>query len=154
MNIQLIKATNSDAELLFAMQVKAFKPLLRKHRDYDTNPAAESIDKMMKKINWIDGTYYKILLNNLAVGGVFIYWKEYNVFRISPLYILPAYQGNGIAQKVLHQLEDMYPEARSWELFTIFEEERNCYLYEKMGFIKTGPTKKINERATLILYRK
>ncbi len=42
----------------------------------------------------------------------------------------------------------------SWELATILEEERNFYLYEKMGYIRTGVNKKLNENTTLIFYKK
>lgn len=52
------------------------------------------------------------------------------------MFIHPIYQGKGIAQKVLILIEEMFPEARSFELATILEEERNCFLYEKMGYKK------------------
>jgi hypothetical protein len=47
----------------------------------------------------------------------------------------------------------MFPEAVSWELATILEEKRNCYLYEKMGFTQTGISKKINDHTTLVYYK-
>lgn len=49
------------------------------------------------------------------------------------MFIHPIYQGIGIAQKVLILIEEMFPEAQSFELATILEEERNCFLYEKWG---------------------
>jgi GNAT superfamily N-acetyltransferase len=70
------------------------------------------------------------------------------------MFILPEYQGKGIAQKTLTLVESMFPQAISWELATISEEKRNCYLYEKMGYEKTGVTKKLNENATLTYYKK
>ncbi len=48
----------------------------------------------------------------------------------------------------------MFIKATNWELVTILEEERNCYLYEKMGYVKTGVSKKLNENITLIFYKK
>lgn len=42
----------------------------------------------------------------------------------------------------------------NWELETILQEEKNCYLYEKMGYNQTGKTKMINERLTLVFYEK
>lgn len=70
------------------------------------------------------------------------------------MFILPAYQGKGIAQKAITLLEEMFPQAASWELATILEEERNCYLYEKMGFNKTEVSRKLNDHTTLIYYKK
>ena len=60
----------------------------------------------------------------------------------------------GIAQKVLILIEEMFPEARSFELATILEEERNCFLYEKMGYKRTEVTKKLNDKTTLIYYKR
>lgn len=70
------------------------------------------------------------------------------------MFILPTEQGKGIAQKAITLIEEMFPQAITWELATILEEERNCYLYEKMGFVKTGESKELNKNATLIFYQK
>ncbi|ACO28602.1 hypothetical protein bcgnr5378_22090 [Bacillus cereus] len=48
----------------------------------------------------------------------------------------------------------MFPEAQSFELATILEEERNCFLYEKMGYKRTEVIKKLNDKTTLIHYKK
>ena len=70
------------------------------------------------------------------------------------MFILPNLQGLGIAQRAINLVEDMFPQATSWELATILEEDRNCYLYEKMGFTKTGLRKKLNDQTTLVFYKK
>ena len=41
-----------------------------------------------------------------------------------------------------------------WELDTILQEKGNCYLYEKMRYYQTGKTEEINERLTLVFYKK
>ena len=70
------------------------------------------------------------------------------------LFIQSIKQGIGIAQKVLTLIEEMFPEAQSFELATILEEERNCFLYEKMGYKRTEVIKKLNDKTTLIHYKK
>ena len=42
----------------------------------------------------------------------------------------------------------------NWELDTILQEEGNCHLYEKMGYHRTGETKRINDKLTLVFYKK
>ena len=42
----------------------------------------------------------------------------------------------------------------NWELDTILQESKNCHLYEKMGYRRTGKTEVINERLTLTFYEK
>ncbi|MEC2475131.1 GNAT family N-acetyltransferase, partial [Bacillus thuringiensis] len=71
-----------------------------------------------------------------------------------PMFIHPGYQGKGIAQKVITLIEEIFPEATSWELATILEEEKNCFLYEKMEYKRTEVIKKLNDKTTLIYYKK
>ncbi|MBY0599414.1 GNAT family N-acetyltransferase [Bacillus bingmayongensis] len=155
MEITLERAIDFDAESIFNIQVEAFMPLLEKYKDYKTNPANETIEKVIARINNPTGGLYKILVDNILVGAICVFWKEKTTqFWISPMFILPNYQGKGIAQKVLVLIEKMFPQATSWELATILEEERNCYLYEKIGYIKTGLKKKLNDNTTLVYYQK
>jgi len=154
MEVTLEKANASDAQSLFDIQVNAFSLLLKVYKDYNTNPANETIERMITRINNPLGGVYKIKSDTILVGAISVWWKEETEFWISPMFIQPKYQGQGIAQKAISQIEELFPQAVSWELATIAEEKRNCYLYEKMGFIKTGEIKKINDSTTLIYYKK
>lgn len=44
MNVRLIKATRSDMETIWRMQIKAFSELLDKYQDYGVSPACESFN--------------------------------------------------------------------------------------------------------------
>jgi GNAT superfamily N-acetyltransferase len=154
MELQLEKATEKDAQSIFDMQVKAFQPLLDKYKDHDSNPANETIGRVLTRINNPHGGFYKIIADNNLVGAISITRKEDALFWISPMFILPSYQGKGLAQKAISLLEEMFPQAVTWELATLLEEERNCYLYEKMGYQKTGVTKRLNDHATLVYFKK
>ncbi|MEC2158817.1 GNAT family N-acetyltransferase [Virgibacillus halodenitrificans] len=154
MKVSLVKGTENDAEAIFDIQVKAFTPLLEKYNDYDVNPAKETIDRVVERINRPNGGFYKILVGSEIVGAMCIFWEENVRFWISPMFILPSYQGKGIAQKAMILMEKMFPEATSWELSTILEEARNCYLYEKMGYSQTGVRRIINDNTTLVFYKK
>ncbi|KPB03931.1 GNAT family N-acetyltransferase [Bacillus sp. CHD6a] len=153
MNFILEKATIDDAHSIFEMQVKAFMPMLEKYRDFDTNPANETVDKVLTRINNPNGDFYKIVIDDTIVGAICVVRKESSHW-ISPMFILPEFQGKGIAQKAIVSVEEKFMEATSWELATILEETRNCHLYEKMGYVRTNVIKKLNEHTTLIYYRK
>jgi GNAT superfamily N-acetyltransferase len=154
LDVRLEKAANTDAKAIFDIQVDAFMPLLEKYKDYQTNPANETIERVITRINNPQGRFYKILVDHHLVGAICVNWKVDKQFWISPMFILPEHQGKGIAQKAIAHVEKLFPQAISWELATILEEERNCYLYEKMGYIKTGVKKVLNEQTTLIFYKK
>lgn len=46
MKIELIKVSLKDAKEIWEMQVKAFKELLNKYQDFETNPASEPISNI------------------------------------------------------------------------------------------------------------
>ncbi len=69
------------------------------------------------------------------------------------MFILPRYQGKGLGQQAIALVEER-TNAETWELDTILQEEGNCYLYEKMGYRKTGPAKAVNEKMTIVHYEK
>ncbi|PGW05806.1 GNAT family N-acetyltransferase [Bacillus cereus] len=155
MEIILEKVTETDAEVIFQMQIDSFSSLLHKYKDYETNPANETIEKTIFRINNPSSNFYKVIIDSKLVGAICISAKELPYkFWISPMFIHPIYQGKGIAQKVLILIEEMFPEARSFELATILEEERNCFLYENMGYKRTEVIKKLNDKTTLVYYKK
>ncbi|MCM3595975.1 GNAT family N-acetyltransferase [Metabacillus idriensis] len=155
MTVHLVKATESDAAAILDGQVRAFTPLLEKYMDVETNPANETLEKILARINEPNGGFYKIIFEETLAGAIRVYSKsEATKYWISPIFIFPEFQGCGIAQKAMISAETLFPQASSFELATILEEEGNCYLYKKLGYKETGVMKKLNDRTTLIYFRK
>ncbi|MEW8972122.1 MAG: bifunctional NUDIX hydrolase family protein/GNAT family N-acetyltransferase [Mesobacillus sp.] len=150
--ISLKKASIEDAEELLALQREVFMPLYKKYNDHETSPVTQTMERFTARFE--RGTYFKILFEGELAGSVFVYEKSPGLMRLHIINILEKYHNKGIAQAVMKRLELMYPEADAWELDTILAEERNCYLYEKMGYEQTGEAKVINKDLTIIRYRK
>lgn len=155
MEVTLLRANVGDAKELHAMQVEAFKELLEKYQDFDTSPANENMDKVEVRLKQDFTYYYFICIGQQKVGAIRIIDEKENRKnkRISPIFILPEFQGKGIAQKAIRLCEEMHGDG-NWELDTILQEPKNCHLYEKMGYRQTGKTRDINDRLTLIFYEK
>ncbi len=62
MNVKLIKATRSDMETIWRMQIKAFSELLKKYRDYGVSPACESFERIIEKYEMQGSFYYFMVL--------------------------------------------------------------------------------------------
>lgn len=154
MEVSLHKANLEDATIIHQMQINSFMPLLEKYQDYDTNPANEPLERILSRLNQPFTDYYLIKYFEDTVGGIRIVKLGNQSYRVSPIFILPEYQGKGIAQKVFVRIEQLYPDAHLWELDTIMQEEGLCYLYEKLGYEKTGETKEINDNITIVFYEK
>lgn len=155
MQIALRKAGTEDAELIWKMQVEAFKELLVKYEDYDLNPAAELLDKTIMRLNQSFTYFYFIESNGEKMGAIRVVDKkeEGKPKRISPIFVMPAYRGKGVAQMAVLEAERIHG-SDNWELDTILQEAGNCHLYEKLGYRQTGETEKINDKMTLVFYRK
>lgn len=155
MDIQLVKAELKDAQTIWEMQVKSFQKLLDKYQDFETSPASESVDNVRRRLEQENTYYYFICMANEKVGAVRVidYHKENENKRISPIFVLPEFQGQGIAQKAIRLCEAVHG-SKGWELDTILQEKGNCHLYEKMGYHATDRTEKINDKLTLIYYEK
>ncbi|MBU3134847.1 GNAT family N-acetyltransferase [Clostridium gasigenes] len=154
MNISLVKAKLKDSEVIHKMQIESFSTLLNKYEDFETNPGNEPLEKIINRIKQPFTDYYIVNCDNISIGCIRIVKMDNKHYRISPIFILPEYQGRGVAQKVFNMVEEIYYYAKVWELDTILQEEGNCYLYEKLGYKKTGETKVINDKLTLVFYEK
>lgn len=155
MSVHLIRARVEEAEVLWKMQVVSFMSLYEKYQDTDTSPATEPVEKMIWRINQSNTYFYKIMAGEKLVGAIrIIDDKKENIRkRISPLFILPEYRNKGYAQKAIIEAEKIHG-SKHWSLDTILQEKRNCALYEKMGYVSTGKTDKINDKLTLVYYEK
>lgn len=107
MTISLEKAAFEDAEALHAMQIKCFLHFLEKYKDYDTNPACESIDKTLIRINDPLKGFYKILKETILIGGIAIKHARPGILFLGSIFIDPEFQNQKIAQKALKLIEEM-----------------------------------------------
>lgn len=153
-NVNLVKATINDSKLIHSMQIRAFSKLLEKYQDYETNPANEKIDRIESILSQDKTDYLLIQFIGVNVGAIRIDMRVDDVYRISPIFILPEYQNQGIAQEVFKIIEDKYKHRQKWILNTINEEPGNCHLYEKVGYLKTGQLDKVKENMHLVYYEK
>lgn len=151
--IVLRKAERADCPVLHDLQVASFLPLLEKYQDYETNPAAETLDRIFARFAQPFTDYYLILHCERVVGMLRVcdYGQR---CRLSPICILPEYQGRGYASQAILEIEQRYPQAKSWELDTILQEQKLCGFYEKLGYVRTGEYHRIKTGMDLVFYRK
>jgi GNAT superfamily N-acetyltransferase len=154
MSIRLRKASIEDCPLIHQMQVKSFHALLEKYHDMDTNPGAESLSRVVERMLQSFTDYYFILLNDAEIGVIRIIRRSEDICRVSPIFILTDYQGNGYAQQAMLSAEELYPDTVIWQLDTILQEEKLCHLYEKLGYHKTSKRETIQPNMDIVYYEK
>lgn len=154
MEFSVSRFRECDVDTVFAIQQAAFRPLYVKYHDDDMSPYFEDKATVLRKYTRDGTTGYLFYYDGKIVGAVRVNIYNDNSARISALCVLPEFQGRGIAQRALFEIEKMYPDVERWFLDTILEEAGNCHLYEKLGYKKTGKTEMINEKMTLVYYEK
>ena len=150
MSITLVKATESDIKEIWEMQVEAFKSLLEKYQDYDISPATESYENVLNKYKQSWTSYYFIIRNSEIVGAVrVIDKKDGSRKRIAPIWIMPVYRNQALAQLAMRKVEKIYG-SHHWQLDTILQEQGNIYLYEKLGYKRTGEIENIKDGMDIV----
>ena len=154
MSVELKPIVREDIETVWKMQVEAFADLLGKYQDYDISPAAESLEIVLERFEKPWSTYFFIMADNEKVGVIRVVdKKDGSRKKISPIWIMPEYRNKGYAQQAMLETEKIYG-GDNWSLDTILQEKGNCYLYEKLGYHRTGRVDKINERMDIVYYEK
>lgn len=154
MSIKLVRIGVNDAEKLWTMQVQAFQKLLDKYQDFETNPANETKERIKTKLLQEYTFFYYIYEGHKIVGAIrVIDRRDGSRKRVAPVFIMEKFRNKGLAQKAFCEIERIHGKD-NWELDTIFQEKGNCYLYEKLGYIRIGEIDRINDRMDIVHYIK
>lgn len=154
--VKFEKMTIDDLKEHIGLQRRAFLPLLVKYQDGNFNPANITENEMKRRIENPQGIYFKVIMGGLNVGGIYAY--EFNSGKndmyLSTLYISPNMQGHGLAQESIKYLEEVCREVKTWWLEVPEGESKNRHIYEKFGYQNTGKKIIINDKLTLLIYKK
>ena len=78
--------TEKELKNLWKMQICAFSDLLSKYKDFETNPGAESLERVIEKYQQPWTKYYFIINGDIIVGGVRVIDKKMNHENVSHQY--------------------------------------------------------------------
>lgn len=154
MDLHLIKATAVDAETMLELQKKCFAMHFERYHDVEKSPYNDTTDKILSRITRGKSNYYKMILGKLLVGCLWVVEKEPEIFRIGIVYVIPQYQNKGIGQQAFAMAESLHSNAICWELDCPEDLARNRHCYEKLGYKLTGEQEIVNDKLTLVYYRK
>lgn len=154
LEVEFEEVKEDELEELLKMQVECFMPLYEKYHD-EISPAIESIDRIRKRAAVPNRKYFFILKDGERVGVINVGHNdpnEHEISFISPIFVLPKYQNQGLAYAAIQKAFSMYPNVKTWKLDTIKQEKGNCHLYEKCGFKRVGDEQVVNDKMTLVFY--
>lgn len=154
MAIRLIRIDPADAEKLWQLQKLAFRDLLEKYQDYDTNPGSEPMERVEARLAQSFTYFYYICRDDTIVGAIRVTDSmDGSRKRVSPVFILKQYRGRGYAKEAFAEIERIHGKT-CWSLETILQEPANCRLYEALGYHTTGRIENIKPGMDLVYYEK
>ncbi|NLO47762.1 MAG: GNAT family N-acetyltransferase [Clostridiales bacterium] len=153
MNVEIIPATAEDAEDLAAIQRLAFKRLYDTYHD-EGSPYLRGADEILLWLEQPNWRVYKIVADGVLLGGVSFCEKNGmpGVYYLARIYVLPDYQGKGIAGAAILLCEETVTNAGVWTLDFPADQPGNRRCYEKAGYIDTGKRQEQSGGAITLAY--
>jgi ribosomal protein S18 acetylase RimI-like enzyme len=127
----ITKASLEDAAPVLELQRLAFYGEAEIYGDFSIPPLIQTLEEI--KGEFSTKTVLKAVLDGRLIGSVRA-WEQGDACYIERLIVHPDLQGQGIGTKLMVQIEDFFPDARRFELFTGHRSERNIHLYKKLGY--------------------
>ena len=130
--LEIMRASVEDSEAIAQCARNAYSDEIFRFDDtskVNEHPTAENVLYHIEH-----HIYYKIVLDDIVIGGVFIVEKGAQTASIEDFCIAPSHQNKGYGKFVLSELERMHGDVIKWVLTTPVYSVRNQCLYEKCGY--------------------
>jgi ribosomal protein S18 acetylase RimI-like enzyme len=139
-------ATPADAAQILALQRLAYASEAQLYEDWSIPPLTQTLESLQSEI--LNDTVLKAMDDQTLIGSVRATVSD-NICRIGRLMVHPAHQGRGVGTALMQTIEERFPAASRFELFTGSRSEANIRLYVRLGYVLTG-ARRISARVTLV----
>lgn len=146
------RAETGDVDRILAMYHQSFRLLYTRYHDESTNPYCESATALKAKLNRPGSYYYFVFHQATVVGLIRLVINTGLRGRISPLLILPEFQGHHFAEAALKQAEWEWPAVQAWSVDTIEQEAQLIHLYTRMGYVQVAGKRTVVAPGMTIVY--
>lgn len=130
-NITIEKAGLADLEEILRIQHEAFQEEARIYNCCAIPPLTQTLEDLKNEL--AEKTFLKAVTNGHIVGSVRAGFDGKTVL-VEKLAVAPSMQNRGIASRLLTAVENLFPAAIRYELFTGRLSGKNLYLYHKLGY--------------------
>lgn len=129
--MKITQAERKDASQLYALQLLCFESEAEMIGSRDIPALQETPQEHQKDFeNW---TVLKLEDDFGKIIGSIRYRKNGEIVEVGRLMIHPSYRRQGLAKRLLHEVDTMCPNQRK-ELYTCTKSKSNIDLYRKMGY--------------------
>ncbi|MBN1283873.1 MAG: GNAT family N-acetyltransferase [Anaerolineae bacterium] len=127
-----------DAEAILALQKLAYLDEAAIHNEYNIPPLTQTLEGIADDFR--RQFFLKASIDGQIIGSVRAHVEGDTCF-VGRLIVHPEHQNKGIGTRLMRAIEERFPGAKRFELFTGYKSARNLHLYEKLGYraFKTEP---------------
>lgn len=148
MNIEIAKL--NDLNKILELQKIYYQENALRYCDSKIQPLTQTIDDLEKEFS--EQLFLKIENDSKIIGSVRAFSKN-KICYIGKLIVHPEYQNKRIGTKLMNEIEQRFKKVQKYELFTGYKDDKNIYLYKKIGY-KIYDEKIINENLKLVFLEK
>jgi len=147
---EISKADESDLQEILELQRLAFYENSIRYNDPNMPPMPQTLDELKEESR--GQIFLKAVENGMIIGAV-RGRMDGDICRISKMMVRPDHQNRGIGQKLMAAIENEF-DARIYELRTGHLDEKNDFLYKKLGYVLTGEKERITDTMWFVRFRK
>lgn len=150
MDTSILKAEPEDAPAILALQKNAYLSEALIYDGIDLPPMTQTLEGMRQDMRI--QTVLKAVADGRIVGSVRAE-QENGICKIGRLIVEPALQGKGLGTRLMAAIENAFPDADAWELFTGEKSVKNLKFYQRLGY-KKSDAREVMPGLTLVFLTK
>ncbi|MDX1436870.1 MAG: GNAT family N-acetyltransferase, partial [Anaerolineales bacterium] len=132
--IRLEPAQGSDLDALLRLHADAFSESVEL---YGSGPPGYEDPEYQEQL-LAEYDYYKILAGDELVGGIIVQVSGEGEYFLDTIFVGSEHQNLGFGRTAMRLMEDLYPDANRWMLYTPYRDYRNHHFYESQGYQKVA----------------
>jgi len=129
--MEISVAKKEDLENILALQKLCFHEHAVFYNDLEIPPMIQTLKELEDEFDHL--VFIKSSLESEIIGSVRAFEKDGTCY-VGRLIVHPDYQNQGIGKKIMIEIENKFPYVKRFELFTGSKDEKNLYLYKKLGY--------------------
>ncbi|AWV99003.1 GNAT family N-acetyltransferase [Arcticibacterium luteifluviistationis] len=131
MQIEIQNAEESDLAEILQLQKLAYIQEAEIYNNYEITPLSQILEDL--KADFKTNNFIKATFNSKIIGSIKGFEENGSVL-VGKLIVHPDFQNKGLGSKLMLHLENRFPKAQRFWLFTAYKSEKNLYLYKKLGY--------------------